>query len=194
MTEKLPTINLKGKEYVQVKDRLVYLNENYENCAIETEVIHLGNHASFKATVTPDVKNPNRKFVARSGGLVDAEKSYEKLETVAVGRALAFMGIGVIESVASADEIQVYQERQKPNISVISSVNNTSIPADHLIACVCGMPRKFVPPGISKTGKPYPGFYACAAGKGKCSQPTIRIDDAEQYLKNEFKDTQFAKA
>ncbi len=69
---------------------------------------------------------------------------------------------------------------------------NDIIPAKKLIACVCGKPRKFVPPGISKTGKnagkPYKGFYACTAGKGQCNQPTIQIEDAEQYLKNEFKD------
>ena len=29
--------------------------------------------------------------------------------------------------------------------------------------CAHGEPAKFVPPGVSKkTGKPYPGFYACA--------------------------------
>lgn len=66
--------------------------------------------------------------------------------------------------------------------------SSDQIPADHLIACVCGKPRKFVPPGVSHKGKPYKGFYACSAGKGVCNQPTIQIEDAEQYLKNEYKD------
>jgi hypothetical protein len=38
------------------------------------------------------------------GGLKDA-KAFEKLETVAIGRALAIYGIGINEGVASADEL-----------------------------------------------------------------------------------------
>jgi hypothetical protein len=109
----LPTINLKGKDYVQVKDRVLFFNEEHPNGSIKSEVQFITNSfVNFKAIVTPDIATPDRVFIGRSAGPIDAEKSLEKLETVAVGRALAFMGIGVIESVASADEIQVYESRQ----------------------------------------------------------------------------------
>lgn len=108
----LPTIKLQGKDYVQVKDRLLFFNENYPNGCIQTEILFNEKGVSVKATVTPDVDKPERSFIGRSYGEVDnKDKSFEKLETVAVGRTLAFMGIGVIESVASADEIESYHKK-----------------------------------------------------------------------------------
>ena len=106
----LPTIKLKGKDYVMVKDRILHFNEEYPHGSIVTDfkMKEDNSYAWFTATVCPDassVDKMNRLFVAHSGGPIDDEKSLEKLETVAVGRALAYMGIGVIESIASADEM-----------------------------------------------------------------------------------------
>lgn len=109
--KKLQTIKLKGKDYVQVKDRILYFNENFPNGSISTEYTTLGNQVVFTAFVTPDVDKPNRVFKAHSHDQVTGDKALEKLETVAVGRALAFMGVGIIESIASADEIQKFNQR-----------------------------------------------------------------------------------
>jgi hypothetical protein len=43
------------------------------------------------------------------------EKALEKLETVAVGRALAFMGIGIVDGLASADEMDRFNCTQAKN-------------------------------------------------------------------------------
>ena len=113
MTEKLPTINLKGKEYVQVKDRIAYFVENYPNGAIKTKMLDSGNGVvTFKAIVYPDIEKKERFFTGHSFGTIKEVKAFEKLETVAVGRCLAFMGIGVIESVASADEMQRFEVKR----------------------------------------------------------------------------------
>ncbi len=112
MTGKLPTISLKGKDYVQVKDRLAYFNEHYPNGQITTEVINTStNMVTFKVTIKPDVTK-ERLFTAHSFVTVDEVKAFEKLETVAVGRCLALMGIGIIESVASADEMHRFTAKQ----------------------------------------------------------------------------------
>ena len=112
MTGKLPTISLKGKNYVQVKDRLAYFNEHYPKGQITTEVINTSaNMVTFKVTIKPDVTK-ERLFTAHSFGTVDEVKAFEKLETVAVGRCLALMGIGIIESVASADEMHRFNAKQ----------------------------------------------------------------------------------
>lgn len=109
MNQKIPTIKLKGKSYVQVKDRILYFNETYPEGQITTEIITTGaNMVTFKATVRP---TPNRTFTGHSFGTIDEVKAFEKLETVAVGRALALMGIGVLESVASADEMQRFEAK-----------------------------------------------------------------------------------
>lgn len=112
MTNELPTINIKGKDYVLVKDRILAFNENYPNGSIRTKLISSvdSKMVIVKAVVTPDVKNPTRRFSDYSQamigqGAVNMTSALENASTSAVGRALAYMGIGVIESIASADEM-----------------------------------------------------------------------------------------
>lgn len=112
MTNKLPTIDIKGKKYVLVSERVLAFNDKYTKGCIETELISPidSKMVVVKATVTPDVEEPTRRFVAYSQatigqGMVNTTSALENAETSAVGRALGFMGIGVIESIASADEM-----------------------------------------------------------------------------------------
>lgn len=115
MPTKLKTINLKGREYVQVDTRVEYFNQTYPNGSITTSYTRQdGAGYIFVAKVTPDTSKPERFFIGHSYGEVGREKAMEKLETVAVGRALAFMGIGIVEGIASADEISKWQETKMP--------------------------------------------------------------------------------
>lgn len=103
-------VDIKGKKYVLVSDRIIYFNDKYENGAIETFYTQEGDTFYFKATVTPDYDKPERKFSGHSqatigDGMVNKTAAMENAETSAVGRALAMMGIGVIDSVASVDEM-----------------------------------------------------------------------------------------
>lgn len=102
-------IDIKGKKYVLVSDRVVYFNEQYPNGSIETDYILDNDTYVVKATVKPDV-DTTRTFNGLSqatigDGMVNKTAALENAETSAVGRALGFMGIGVIESIASADEM-----------------------------------------------------------------------------------------
>ena len=106
------TIKLKGKDYVPVDERLRYFNAHNTNGQISTVVTFNERTVYFRAKVTPDIKNPDRFFIGHSFGELGTEKAFEKLETVAVGRALAFMGIGIIGGIASADEIQKFQKKE----------------------------------------------------------------------------------
>jgi hypothetical protein len=110
--EKL-AIDIKGKKYIQVKDRVVFFNETYTNGKIETTLLSQPSEGRivFEAVVTPDVENPERSFtghaqedISKTG--INATAALENAETSAVGRALALMGIGVIDSVASVDEMK----------------------------------------------------------------------------------------
>jgi len=112
MTDKQLTdkaIDIRGKQYVQVKDRINYFNEAYPNGCIQTTLVSDNDKVVFRAKVTPDITNPERYFTGTSASnpskSIEAQVPHEVAETSAVGRALAFMGIGVIDSVASVDEM-----------------------------------------------------------------------------------------
>jgi hypothetical protein len=104
-------IDIKGKKYVQVSERILYFNEKYQGGSIQTDLISdpKDDVVIIKATVRPDDSSV-RFFTGYSqakwgDGMVNKTAALENAETSAVGRALAMMGIGVIESIASADEV-----------------------------------------------------------------------------------------
>lgn len=108
---KLPTIDIKGKKYVMVKDRIIAFNDKYASGSIETSIVKNDETSVIvKATVTiRDGSTAFRTFnghseAYRNGGQM-GQVPVEVAETSAVGRALAMLGIGVIESVSSADEV-----------------------------------------------------------------------------------------
>jgi hypothetical protein len=82
-----------GKDYLEVKWRLVWLRSEHPNASIETELIaHANGEAIFRALVNiPDGGS------ATGWGSEDAQgfgDYIEKAETKAIGRALAALGFG----------------------------------------------------------------------------------------------------
>ncbi len=118
-TLKSKAIKFLGKDYVQVKDRISYFNETYTYGSIQTVLLSdvVAETVIFKAIVVPDIKEMNRVFIGHSQakwgeGYINKTAALENAETSAVGRALAMMGIGVIDSVASIDEIKKAEVKQ----------------------------------------------------------------------------------
>ena len=111
------TINIKGKEYTKVVNRLKDFRDTFpanETWAIKTEPISITNESVvFQATIN----NPDGVTVAVGHGhnLLGADKALEKAETVAIGRAIGnFHPVygGESDEFASADEMQKFQENQ----------------------------------------------------------------------------------
>jgi len=90
----LPLLNLRGKEYLEVKYRLVWFREEHADWAIETELLSVTDVSAYaKATVRDDkgrIIATSHKF-ERIQGFPDF---IEKAETGAIGRALALIGYG----------------------------------------------------------------------------------------------------
>ena len=114
MTDKQLTnkaIDIKGKKYVLVSDRIIYFNETYPNGSITTERISEWEMEVVKATVIPDCANMERKFTWYSQAkrwewFINKTAALENAESSAVWRALAFMWIGISDSIASAEEVK----------------------------------------------------------------------------------------
>ena len=104
-------IQIHGKDYVMVKDRIIFFNENFPNGSITTELKATENSFIFKAKITPDVENSSRYFTGHAEEVIGSTQinktsALENCETSAIGRALGCMGIGVEDSFASADEVK----------------------------------------------------------------------------------------
>lgn len=111
-------INIKGKQYVLVSDRVLYFNEIYPNGCIKTARLSEWDKEVIKATVIPDCTNMDRCFNGYSqatwwDGYINKTSALENAETSAVGRALAMMWIWVIDSIASMDEINKAENTAK---------------------------------------------------------------------------------
>ena len=119
MTElKDKAIDIKWKKYVLVSDRVLYFNQNYPNGCIQTTRETIWDKEIIKAVVCPDCDKPNRVFTWYSqatwgDGFINKTSALENAETSAVGRALAFMWIWVIDSIASVDEINKAENTAK---------------------------------------------------------------------------------
>lgn len=125
-------IDFKGKKYVLVSDRVLFFNDNYPDGSIMTEMMSEPKDevVIIKATIKPS-EGQNRTFTGYSqakwgDGYINKTSALENAETSAVGRALAFMGIGVIESIASVDEINKAQNQEK-TVQVGVPKGNTAV-------------------------------------------------------------------
>lgn len=116
-TSKLKTVNIKGKDYVMVNERIKAFKELYPDYAIVTEIEHLGDGMCvIKAMVMDAEGNPKASGHAyeKEGSSPINKTSYiENCETSAVGRALGFMGIGIDTSICSAEELAIAISQQE---------------------------------------------------------------------------------
>jgi len=108
----IPTINLKGKEYTEVKDRVMFfrMDEQYRGCYFITEVIELNHEvASFVCKVYNKegvIISTGTAYERTTQGPVNKTNHAENAETSAVGRALGFLGIGIVGGIATAENMQ----------------------------------------------------------------------------------------
>ncbi len=98
---KTETIEIgKGTHYAKVAARLSEMHQDHEQCSVETSCEFKENYALFTAKVT----TMKGTFTGHSLGKTGQQKAFEKLESIAVGRALAFAGY------LASGEIATYEE------------------------------------------------------------------------------------
>ena len=115
-------VNIQGKDYLQVNGRLLQFHELYPNGSISTKIISDTEHSVVMiTTVVPDIKKPERYFTGiaqetNGSTFINKTSHYENCETSSRGRALAGLGIGIEEALASSEEVanaMVQQDEQK---------------------------------------------------------------------------------
>ena len=114
--ENLKTIKIKGKDYVEVHERLRYFRANFKGYSLSTDLVHYEDSACvIKASVTDDngfVIATGIAHETKDSSYINKTSFVENCETSAWGRALANFGIGIKKSVASADEVSIAISKQ----------------------------------------------------------------------------------
>lgn len=108
-------VNIHGKSYKTVALRIQEFREQYEGHCIETEVLNASDPVQVKAII----RDPGGAVIAtglaeevRGSTNINKTSALENAETSAVGRALAFLGLGGTE-IASAGEVANAISQQK---------------------------------------------------------------------------------
>lgn len=110
----LKTVDIKGKDYVEVNKRVMAFRELEPNGTITTEIVDIkedkngGGIVTMKATVCDGEGRLLATGTAQekeSSSYINKTSYIENCETSAVGRALGFIGIGTDTSIASAEEV-----------------------------------------------------------------------------------------
>ena len=133
MKKNLKTINIKGKEYVEVNERLKYFRENYKDYALTTEVLQCTDeHCVMKASIFNSegvVMATGHAHEKQSSNFINKVSFVEVCETSAWGRALGNFGIGIDSSVASADEVTnaIAQEDKPRGMSTKKSTSKKKL-------------------------------------------------------------------
>lgn len=98
--------NGQGIQYAKVSARLAEFIKLNKNSSVRTRYEFVGEMVVFKASIIPEVTNLLHRFNGTSMGKIGGVKAFEKLETIAVGRALAFAGFLSDGEIASEEEMQ----------------------------------------------------------------------------------------
>ena len=113
------TTNIKGKQYVEVNERIKYFRESgeYKGWSLTSDVYHLD---ADSCVIKASVLNDKGEIVATGFAQEDKSSSYinktsyvENCETSAWGRALANLGIGIDTSIASSNEVTMAIAKDK---------------------------------------------------------------------------------
>ena len=104
-------IEVKGKEYAEVKERVKAFRYLYPMGNIETEII---TYNKEEIVIRARAWNEQGKPLATGYARGKSNKFFalEDTETSAVGRCLGFCGLGITTAIASAEEVQDAQPQE----------------------------------------------------------------------------------
>ena len=144
--EQIVTVDVKGKAYAEVNQRIKAFRMCYPQGGIDTALISNENGICiFSAKVYDEdgkLLGSGTAYEKENSSFINKTSYIENCETSAVGRALGMAGFGIDVSVASAEEVQNAIKQQedaspidKHNIMVIERLcEDTGTDIDKLLA------------------------------------------------------------
>lgn len=115
----MKTIDIKGKDYVPVTERLLYFRKHFPDWKIVTEIIKLDQAFVLMKAAVLDADGVTRAtahaYEKENSSFINKTSYIENCETSAVGRALGILGIGIDTSLASYEEVATAVKNQNRN-------------------------------------------------------------------------------
>ena len=146
------SVNIHGKEYVTVAERLEKAKKDL--LSVNTEVLS-NDPVVIKATIVTSKGTFTGISAANASKQIEKESPYEVAETSAVGRALAFAGYETTLGIASAEEMM---KIEKPVTKIVSDSKGLQVTCE---VCKSLMIHKT---GTNKDGKEWSGWF-CPTNK-----------------------------
>ena len=136
----IKTIDVKGRSYAEVPQRVTAFRKLYPQGTITTEVISIENGVCvMKASVSVDgvILGEGTAYEKEGSSFINKTSYIENCETSAVGRALGFAGFGSDSSIASAEEVMNAQKQQykmneeelRQELKALLEETNSDVPA-----------------------------------------------------------------
>ncbi|MBI2590278.1 MAG: hypothetical protein HYW33_00135 [Candidatus Blackburnbacteria bacterium] len=175
-------VNIRGREYMTVARRLEIAHQEKALESVQTEVLS-HNPIVIKATVVVKGKpftgisavNPETIKV------IERQSPYEVAETSAVGRALGFAGYGLVESVASADEMVRALTGRGENLDDNGTASSELIKTTSCVVCGQAAEERR---GVNRAGKQYHAIF-CSTGD-KTHTQWIQVPAKDESLKSKY--------
>lgn len=109
VNNRINKVDIKGKAYAQVNDRVMAFRELYPEGGIHTELLsNIDGVCVVQASVCDDqgrILATGLAYEKENSSYINKTSYIENCETSAVGRALGFLGIGADENICSAEEL-----------------------------------------------------------------------------------------
>lgn len=114
--ESIKTVDVKGKEYADVNQRIKAFRMIYPEGTIMTELLKLDGGVCVMQAIVKDfdtILGMGTAYEVEGSTFINRTSYIENCETSAVGRALGMAGFGIDTSVASYEEVQTAQLNQE---------------------------------------------------------------------------------
>lgn len=126
--DEMKTIQIKGKEYVMIHERIKAFRQMFKDYTMTSEIIQLDEKS---CVIKANIKNARGELVAnglareeRNASSINSSSYVENAETSAWGRALANLGVGIDTSICSAEELAFSISSQEQNKGTLVTRNS----------------------------------------------------------------------
>ena len=144
-------MDIQGKNYAKVAERIKAFREDCPNGLIETSPEVDGKQIIFKARILKDKANQqSAEATGHAIGENTGSKAFEKTESIAIGRALAILGYMASGEIASSEEMEEYYEYlENKKMDAIGELRECKT-VDGLKECFMGLGSLIGDPSIIK--------------------------------------------